>query len=106
MIFGIISNNIINYIFNIVFIFDIIKLFCFSSILLSLKSNSSNFSNWTFSNILISDILFFEKPNPFNSLKFTFCNISILDILLQSKYNFSNFSNWTFSNILLSDILL
>ena len=66
------SYNILSYIFNIVFILDIIKLFCFTSILFSLKSNSSNFSNLTFSNTDISDILFLSKINLFNSLKLTF----------------------------------
>ena len=74
--------------------------------LFSPKVNNCNFSNLTRSNIVISDILFLAKYNPFNSLKFTFSNTSIFAILFSPKSNSSNFSNFTFSNTFISDILL
>ena len=45
------------------------------------KFNISNFSNFTFSNTFISDILLSDKYNTFNSLKCTFSNIFISDKL-------------------------
>ena len=83
-----------------------IKLFCTKSILFSRKLNASNFSNFTFSNTFISDILLLHKFNSINSLKFTFSNILISDILLKSNTNFSNFSNLAFPNSSIFDILL
>ena len=41
----------------------IIEEYIFSSILFPLKSNISNFSNFTFSNTFISDILLYNKYN-------------------------------------------
>ena len=76
------------------------------SILFHPKFNFSNFSNFTFSNTFISDILLKDKSNSFNSLKLEFSKISIFDIILYPKYNFSNFSNFNFSNTFISDILL
>ena len=91
-------------VFNKDFNFDIIKLFSAKSVSFSVKSNSSNFSNFTFSNTFISDILLFHKYNFFNSLKLTFSNIFISDISFLLKFNISNFSNFTFSNTFISDI--
>ena len=78
--------------------------YLFSSISFSLKSNVSNFSNFTFSNTLVSDILLEDKFNSFNSLKLTFSNIFISDISFSLKPNVSNFLNFTFSNTFISDI--
>ena len=83
------------------FNFEIINL---SDISFCLKFNFSNFSNLTFSNTFISDILFLNKYNPVSSLKFTFSNISISCILFSFKFNFSSFANFTFSNTFISDI--
>ena len=88
------------------FNFKIRELYFTLSISLPFKYNFSNFSNFTFSNTFISDILFPPKYNSFNSLKFTFSNILISDILFSDKFNFSNFSNLTFSNTFISDIWL
>ena len=88
------------------FNFNIIEVFFAKSISFPLNSNSSNFSNFTFSNTSISDILLKPKFNFFNSLKLTFSNILISDISFPLKYNSSNFSNFTFSNTSISDILL
>ena len=44
-------------VFNKDFNFDMIKLFCFKSISFPVKPNTSNFSNFTFSNTFIFDIL-------------------------------------------------
>ena len=85
---------------------EIIEEYLFSSISLSLKPNFSNFSNFTFSNTFISDILLWYKSKSFNSLKLTFSNIFISAISFPLKFNFSNFSNLTFSNTFISDILL
>ena len=93
-------------VFNKDFNFNIIELFFAKSISFRIKYNSSNFSNFTFSNTSISDILLSPKHNSFNSLKLTFSNILISDISFRLKYNSSNFSNFTFSNTSISDILL
>ena len=75
-------------------------------ILLYDKSNISNFSNLTFLNTSISDIIFSFNFSSFKSLKFTFSNIEISLILLWDKFNISNLSNSTFSKMLISDIRL